>query len=938
MRFAPVRSSLLALLLLIGATSPSQAGLNKFGRVKLSWDEAGVVRTLSGAPAQRFPLYVHLDHVPDIRKLAIHLAWSSYDSVRTYRAVRGEQIDDCGWVSSDGTLGAFGNDSTYDWRIAWRTGLSGDTRCIAYTIETPDSAAPPVTDFFLQRVLVMDSFGNVDTLRAGQSASVGNERLPTSGAPEQIEPGVVLVKFEQGAASSDTAQTLGINVTNATVRDVMTGLGLQRGRRIFRTAVPADTLYRTKRGEVVKVPDLSTWYKFKLPAGADPAFVASALKALPGVRGAKPGHIYQLSVLPNDPDRFSQWHIVGLAGTRAPEAWDITKGRPDIRVGVIDTGVDYNHLDLDPDNRTHVIQGWDTAENDSDPLDDTTGDPVGYSHGTACAGLIGALTDNSRQVAGLLWNCEIDPWKAAQSDGGALHDSDIADALNRARQAGDDVISMSFGTAKDLGFWENIAQWFNTDPICEASYAAYLSGCVQVGANGENQSGGVGEYARSAPGGYDWVMCVNMSTSPDSTIDPRSDFGPWVDVAGPGVNVLTTWRGNQTNYFSGTSAATPVVAGVAGLVIAAAADSSIPFSNDDVVGLIQGTARDQGAVGKDDFYGWGIIDARAAVQRLRPPYSMLRQGVTGGGAAKIWDNREITIYNRYGNVSAGKYWADVYEVTQHITFPLYYNATPLSWGRSRDSYGFSLANPVDRMYSGVRNVTPTGCDLVTYCLHDLISQADGRHYNDWVPCPPQNVTLSYTVNGIVPLQNGLVTGTHGSCSLEQLSMSHAGGSGAVTYAWQWRRAADTQWSGTVGTQKTYTPTWTQGDAYVVQCTASNNGVAVADTHFVYYAPPCVVGVGDAPVIASLEMACSPNPLTAEGKVVLRMPLDAQVAIECIDIAGRVVGKRTLGLLRAGQHDVNLMSVAEANSLPNGVYFVRARIGQSMRTVRVAVMK
>jgi hypothetical protein len=226
-----------------------------------------------------------------------------------------------------------------------------------------------------------------------------------------------------------------------------------------------------------------------------------------------------------------------------------------------------------------------------------------------------------------------------------------------------------------------------------------------------------------------------------------------------------------------------------------------------------------------------------------------------------------------------------------------------------------------------------------YCLHDLISQATGQHYSDWVPCPPQNAILSYTVNGIVPLQNGLVAGQHGWCGgSTTLTMNHAGGSGAVTYDWQWRRASDAQWSGTVSTEKTYTPSWNNADMLVVQCTATNNGVAVVDTHFVNYAGPCVVGVEQL-AIAQLEIALSPNPVTGHARVALRMPHDAQVTMECLDVAGRLVRRRSAGLLRAGDHDITLgRELVGEKTLTNGVYFLRLHVGDETRVLRFAVMR
>jgi hypothetical protein len=139
------RIAFLLFALIISSTAQVFAGANANGLATLAWDKAGVVRALSRAPSDRFPLFVRLENVPDVNALAIHLAWRSEDSAGTYRILPGEPSEDCGWVATDGALSAFGNDSSYAWDIMWPAGVSGSTRCVAYSIEAPPAALEVVS-------------------------------------------------------------------------------------------------------------------------------------------------------------------------------------------------------------------------------------------------------------------------------------------------------------------------------------------------------------------------------------------------------------------------------------------------------------------------------------------------------------------------------------------------------------------------------------------------------------------------------------------------------------------------------------------------------------------------------------------------------------------------------------------------------------------------
>jgi subtilisin family serine protease len=178
------------------------------------------------------------------------------------------------------------------------------------------------------------------------------------------------------------------------------------------------------------------------------------------------------SISPNDPYfvNGSQWHLKSisnpLADIDAEAAWDINRGRNDVIIAVADGGVDYNHPDLDPGNRSRVIAGYDFGDFDSDPMDDLPdNNPLSYAdHGTKVAGAIGALTNDSAGVAGIMWNCKIMPLKMVSSFTisypfiGTIFDfsttalpSSTAMAIDYAVSHGAHVINMSYGIS-GLGY------------------------------------------------------------------------------------------------------------------------------------------------------------------------------------------------------------------------------------------------------------------------------------------------------------------------------------------------------------------------------------------------------------------------------------------------------------------------------------------------------
>ena len=214
----------------------------------------------------------------------------------------------------------------------------------------------------------------------------------------------------------------------------------------------------------------------------------------------------------------------------------MTRGAPSVIVAVVDTGVAAGH----PDLRGAVLPGLNLMNGGTDAADDE-------GHGTSVAGVIAARTDNHAGQAGVCWNCVLLPIKALDSKG-VGDTSVIATAIVRAVDLGARVINLSLGGPA------------STQPLADAVAYAEERGVIVVAAAGNNGNGTL-----FYPAAYPGVVAVAAS-DPDGRLYAWSDYGTWIGVAAPGCNVAPTLSGGYEE-FCGTSAAAPIVAGLAALAV-----------------------------------------------------------------------------------------------------------------------------------------------------------------------------------------------------------------------------------------------------------------------------------------------------------------------------------------------------------------------------------
>ncbi len=311
----------------------------------------------------------------------------------------------------------------------------------------------------------------------------------------------------------------------------------------------------------------------------------------PYVRYAEPNGIGHAGSIPTDPNWNLQW---GPPKIYAPAAWDYQKGNTGVVVAILDTGIDYNHLDL----AGRVLPGYSFARNLSDPGNTDPMDDNDMSHGTRVAGIVGAIMNNSRGIAGIA-QVNLLPVKVCDRFANCKWE-DIANGTYYAANNGAKVISMSI----NLDTYSTLGEQ-------AANYAYYTKGALLVSISGNGISGGTNYIPY--PAAFDTVIAVGATDSNDQRAS-FSNYGNKLELVAPGVDIYTTIRNNGYEGGSGstgTSFAAPFVSGVAALIWS----QNPSFNNEKVREVLRNTVVDLGTAGRDIYYGYGKVNAYGAVTK-----------------------------------------------------------------------------------------------------------------------------------------------------------------------------------------------------------------------------------------------------------------------------------------------------------------------------------
>jgi subtilisin family serine protease len=440
-------------------------------------------------------------------------------------------------------------------------------------------------------------------------AQVEDESSSDAPARDGAVPGEVLVRFRLEAGRVAPAASL---------------RGLPFQAESVRWLAPASSRVKLQAAGAAVPSAMAQMALVRLPPNLEVNSALEWLRRCPEVFYAEPNYRLRICtvptnrLVPNDFEFGKQWGLENTgqsegspgADIHAPAAWVVTNGSPNVTVGIIDTGIDYFHPDLegntwinpdetpgngvDDDQNGYIddVYGYDFVSDDSDPMDD-------QSHGTHVAGIIGAIGDNRIGIAGVCWQVSLMALKAF-NDRGEASVADVVSAINYAVSNGARILNASWSSSeRSVALMESVAE-------------ARACGLLFVAAAGNNRSS-----ALVYPAAYESALAV-AAANPKDERSEFSNFGAYVDLAAPGENIYSTFPNNQYEPLSGTSMAAPHVAGVAALVFSLHPD----FTNLAVENILRNAVD---PIFADKYIGAGRLNAAKALSVRAPlPTANLR--------------------------------------------------------------------------------------------------------------------------------------------------------------------------------------------------------------------------------------------------------------------------------------------------------------------------
>lgn len=325
------------------------------------------------------------------------------------------------------------------------------------------------------------------------------------------------------------------------------------------------------------------------------------LQLMNGVEYAERVPLDRMCLTPNDPSLGSQW---GLTIINAPTAWNYFSSGSNVVIAIVDDAIERTHSDLSPnlwvnpgeiagnniddDNNGYIddINGYDVGSNDNNPNPPSTA----YDHGTHVSGIASARTNNNNGVASIGFSCKLMCVKSTSTPTAITNGYD---GIVYAAVSGADVINMSWGGPTFSTTGQNVVNY------------AYSQGCILIAAAGNDDVS-----SQFYPAAFNNVVSVAATSSNDAKAS-FSNYGSWIDVSAPGNNIYSTTVNNTYGNKSGTSMASPMVAGLAALM--KSLNPTMP--NADIINCLLSTADNINAQNPSYIgqLGSGRIDAAAAM-------------------------------------------------------------------------------------------------------------------------------------------------------------------------------------------------------------------------------------------------------------------------------------------------------------------------------------
>ncbi len=404
-----------------------------------------------------------------------------------------------------------------------------------------------MTKYYLIFVFLILTFINHS---AAGSDTKKNNRIPTqTNRKNQYLPNKIVIKF-------NSATGLGKTVTGLPAVDK-----ILRKNNIYQIEPVSKNKNRLIKQNLYSSIDRIYFAWFT--GNRSPESLAEELSREPNIEYAEPLYIYKTNVIPNDPFYSNQAYLQAI---KLPEAWDIVKGEQgEVIIAIVDGGTEINHSDLaanlwvnpdeiadngiDDDNNGLIddIHGWNFADNSNNPTG-LSSTPFNAWHGTWTAGIAAGVSNNGIGATGSSWNAKLMAINASS----AQVDSVIVygyTGILYAAEKGADIINLSWGAL-------NSPTLFGQDIIS----FALESGSAIVAAAGNDDTN-----EPHYPSAYPDVLSI-AAISNNGTKASFSNYGPTIDAAAPGINILNTTSNNNYSLGTGTSASAPIVAGILALI------------------------------------------------------------------------------------------------------------------------------------------------------------------------------------------------------------------------------------------------------------------------------------------------------------------------------------------------------------------------------------
>jgi len=408
-----------------------------------------------------------------------------------------------------------------------------------------------------------------------------------------FEPGVVLVKLKDDVQVNRDQLARSVNPSfGISSLDLLSlEFELQYAEKVFTQSEKRSVAKMVQMPQgFIEAPNLHNIFRLTFDKDISVDMIVQTYSEDANVEYAEPDYLFRvMDATPDDPMYSQQWHLLAV---NAPAAWDVTTGDTSQIIGILDTGVDWDHPDLaeniwtnwteyhgtpgfDDDGNGFVddIRGWDFVNEDNNPDDDN-------AHGTHVAGIAAAKTNNDVGIAGVAWNSRIMPLKIFQSSGFGTA-SDIASAIEYGAANGANILNLSGG-----GYGESIT----VKIAIENAYAGSGNGdgAILIAAAGndyfkiDRPFPPFPLYAPMFPACYGFVIGVEATDASGndawfSNFDPTgpiltgggffwNEFGHNYEIKAPGVGIFSTFPNGSYRSLNGTSMATPIVSGAVALM------------------------------------------------------------------------------------------------------------------------------------------------------------------------------------------------------------------------------------------------------------------------------------------------------------------------------------------------------------------------------------